>query len=193
MSPDEQRELEEAVTEASRALQRIQELVGRSALKDAEVRFPRGYLRTAGEHRDRFPFVEDKDLRANLAYTMILADTIYWLLIRTDLSGTAREMLIKLFLFLFGTMTESITKEYLRGICGKGFKDRNEYLLKAGIIDESLTRDLDWMWDVRNNMHLWQLEEREYINDYNTESQDRCTKAFRELLAALTKKGRFRS
>jgi len=178
------------VQEAGRLLQEIQDYCGRNYKEDAKVRFPRGFLRTAESQRTRLPFVKDADLKSNLAYTLILSDVVLWLLNRTDIAATAKEMLIKLFIFLGGSLTESITKDYLKGICGKGYKERTKYLLDNGIIDNSLKEDLDWAWDTRNNMHLFMLEEREYENDYNTASHVRCAKAFKGLIDALTTKGR---
>ena len=112
-----------------------------------------------------------------------------WLKIRTDLWGTPKEMLTKLYVFLIGTLVESITKEYLEGICGKNFKRRNEFLIEIGVIDEELQTDLDWLWDTRNRMHLFQLGVREYENDYDEKCHDRCVKTFRRLLNALRAKG----
>ncbi len=134
-------------------------------------------------------FLEDRTLRANLSYTLMMSDAVYWLLIRTDLSGMAQEMLIKLFVFIGGTLVESITKAYLKGICGKSYKARTEYLLTAGVITSGLKSELDWLWDARNNMHLFLLEGSEYVNEYNTSTHNRCVAAFRQLILALGTKG----
>jgi hypothetical protein len=184
------KELAEAVKNASMLLQEIQDYCERENRSDARVRFPRGYLRTASSQRDRLPFVESSDLKSNLSYTLILSDVILWLLTRTDIAATARDMLIKLFIFLGGSLTESITKDYLKGICGKSFKVRTEYLNKNGIISSELKADLDWVWDTRNNMHLFMLDEREFSNSYDATSHVRCANAFRGLIDALSIKGR---
>lgn len=190
MTPAELARLRDLSNEASAVLQEIQGITGRESVEEAIVRFPRGFLRPAAVQRARFPFIDDDDLKANLAYTLILSDAVYWLLIRTDIAATAREMLIKLFIFLGGAMIESITKNYLYGLCGRGFRDRNQYLVDAGIITPQLKTDLDWVWDMRNNMHLFLLEEREYNNDYTLESQQRCTRAFKGLVETLAARGR---
>jgi GH35 family endo-1,4-beta-xylanase len=39
-------------------------------------------------------------------------------------------------------------------------------------------------------MHLFGLTEREYINDYNSTSQARAAKAFRDFVEILQAKGR---
>ncbi len=184
------KELQEAAIEAGALLQSINDYLSETGetlmeIKESKVRFPRGYLRTAAFQRNRMPFIEDHNLKSNLAYTLILSDAVLWLFLRTDISGTAGEMLRKLYLFLIGSLTESITKDYLKGICGKSYKVRTEYLLDKGIIDSVLKEDLDWLWDIRNKMHLFQLEEREYLNDYNDHSHSRAILAFRGLVAAL--------
>ncbi|WP_223857944.1 hypothetical protein [Salinimonas profundi] len=119
-------ELAIAVKKAGLLLQDIQDYCGRENRPDAKVRFPRGYLRTASEQRNRLKFVQSKDLKANLSYTLILTDSILWLLVRTDIAATAKDMLIKIFMFLGGALIEGILSDYLTGIVGKqrSFKKR---------------------------------------------------------------------
>lgn len=187
------RELRDASRKAGELLQEIQDYCGRKLKDDAKVRFPRGYLRTASSQRERLSFVADEDLKSNLAYTLILSDTILWQLKRTDISGTAKEMLIKLFIFIGGTLIESITKDYLKGLCGKNFKKRTQYLVDNGVIDSTLQSDIDWIWDTRNNMHLFLLDTKEYENEYNSQSHVRCAKAFKQLIEKLKAKGRLQA
>lgn len=187
-------ELAKAAEQAGMLLQQIQNYLEANDLNwsecsEAKVRFPRGFIRQAGLQRKRLEFLENRALKDNLAYTLILSDVVLWLKIRTDLWGTPKEMLTKLYVFLIGTLVESITKEYLEGICGKNFKKRNEFLVEKGVIDEQLQVDLDWLWDTRNRMHLFQLDAREYENDYDEKCHRRCVKTFRSLLAALRAKG----
>ncbi len=188
------KQLCEDVSSASNALQRIQNFIGLNAhpiaKQIARVSFPRGYLSTADTHRQLMPFVSDSALRSNLAYTLILANTVRWLVEKTDLWGVPRDMLIKLQIFLYGTIIESITKDYLHGVCGGNFKARNKALEDMAIVEANLRAELDWIWDERNKMHLFQLEQGEYENDYNPESQKRCEDAFSVLLERLSKRGR---
>jgi hypothetical protein len=183
-------ELQEAAARAGALLQEIQDYCALqnqrwNAVPAARVRFPRGFLRTAEEQRSRLPFVTDRALKDNLAYTLMLSDTILWLRLRTDITATAGEMLVKLTVFLVGTLCESITKNFLHGRCGRNFKGRNEFLVAEGTISQALADDLDWVWDTRNNMHLFQLEEREYDNQYNDACYERCVGTFRNLIGAL--------
>jgi hypothetical protein len=192
------RDLRRAAEQAGALLQEIQNYleernVAQNEFNDAKVRFPRGFIRPASLQRLRLPFVEDRALRDNLAYTLILSDTILWLKLRTDLWGVPREMLVKLSVFLVGTLVESITKEYLTGLCGQNFTRRNEYLVRHGVITEPLRQDLDWVWDTRNRMHLFQLEGREYENPYDQQCHSRCIRTFRSLLTALSARGRLQT
>lgn len=192
MSITNDKELEKAVNQAGDLLQQIQDYCGRTYKASAKVRFPRGFLRTAGEQRGRLSFIDDNSLQSNLAYCLILSDTIHWLLTRTDITATAKEMLIKLHIFIGGTLIESITTNYLKSARTpkKTYKMRTQSLVDIGVIEASLKDDLDWIWDTRNNMHLFGLTGREYINEYNTSSQARAAKAFRDFVEILQARGR---
>ena len=179
-------ELASAIEQASALLQEIQNYVGRDFSKPAKVRFPRGYIRPAAAARARLPFIGDPHLRSNIAYTMMLSDVQHWLLARTDLSGTAKEMIIKLQFFLLGSIVESLTKVFLRGTCGGNYGRRTEYLRETGVISKDLEIDLDWLWDIRNKMHLFQLDETEWLStDYTVANHNRAVRAFKELLEVL--------
>lgn len=183
-------DLEIAVKQAGGLLQDIQDYCAKKNFETADfpkakVRFPRGYIRTASFQRKRLHFISEPNLRSNLAYTLILSDVITWLLFRTDIMSTAAEMLRKLYLFLAGTLAESITQNYLKGKCNKSYKKRIEFLINNNIISRELKDDLDWLWDSRNKMHLFLLNKKEYENDYNIDSHKRCVRAVRGLLKAL--------
>lgn len=192
MAIETDEELAIAVKKAGVLLQDIQDFCGRKNRSDAKIRFPRGYLRTASEQRNRLKFVQSEDLKANLSYTLILTDSILWLLVRTDIAATAKDMLIKMFIFLGGALMEGILSDYLTGVIGKqrSFKKRTKYLLDNDIITQSLHDDLNWVWDLRNNMHLFLLDGREFENSYNASSHVRCANTFKELIKVLDRNGR---
>lgn len=191
------RELQEAAEQASALIQEIHDYCAATRrtiadVPEARVRFPRGFIRTATYQRSRFPFLEDHALKSNIAYTLILSDTILWLSVRTDVSGIAREMLNKLFIFLVGSIIESVTRVYLRGVCGKNFESRLTFLVEHGVISQDLREELSWIWETRNRMHLLKLEGREFENEYNLENHHRTIYAFRGLLSALSTRGPYR-
>jgi hypothetical protein len=177
-----QAQLRAAVTRVSTDLQDIQDFLAQQNHHDARVRFPRGFIRTAAHFRQRFIFLKDETLRRNVAYALILSDVYRWLLNRTDVSGTAKEMIIKEGICLVGSLCESVTKDVLKDVVAKkrSYKDRTQYLLDNEIVDADLKTELDWVWDTRNNEHLFLVEIREHeryrLSDYN-----RAVKALRQL------------
>lgn len=186
MAIQSDKELAQKVIEASALLQEIQDYVGRDFSKPAKIRFPRGYIRKAAEAQRRIPFVKDANLKSNVSYTMLLSDIQHWLLVRTDLSGTAKEMIIKLQMFLLGSIIESLTKVYLKGKCGGNFCKRTAYLKEHGVISEQLQTDIDWLWNMRNNMHLFLVDNSEWqSSDYTVPNHNRAVKAFKCLLEKL--------
>lgn len=183
-------ELAAAVTKAGDLLQEIQNYVKRDFSKSAKIRFPRGYMRFASEARTRLGFLDNSHLKSNISYTMLLSDVQHWLLVRTDLYGIAKEMVIKLQIFLLGSIVESATKVFLKGKCGGNYAKRTEYLEDCGIISEQLHTDLDWLWELRNKMHLFQLDNTEWLStDYTIENHNRAVRAFKALLEALNNAG----
>ena len=186
MAIQSDQELALKVIEAGALLQEIQDYVGRDFSKPAKIRFPRGYIRTAAEARLRIPFVKDVKLKSNVSYTMILSDVQHWLLVRTDLSATAKEMIIKLQMFLLGSIVESLTKVYLKGKCGGNFCKRTAYLKEHDVISEQLQIDIDWLWDMRNKMHLFLVDRSEWqSSDYTIANHNRAVMAFKNLLEKL--------
>lgn len=186
MAIENDEELAQAVEDAGSLIQQIQDYVGRDFSKQARLRFPRGHIRTATEARRRLEFMPTSHLKANISYTMMLSDIQHWLLVRTDISGTAKEMLIKLQMFLLGSIIESVTRTYLHGTCGGNFKRRTEYLEQNEVISAELRADIDWLWDIRNRMHLFQLESTEWLTtDYTVANHNKAVRTFRNLLEAL--------
>jgi len=180
------RELLKAVVRVNTDLQAIQNYLGQTNHVNAKIQFPRGFIRTASHFRQRLRFLNDKTLVRNISYALILTDVYRWVLNRTDIAGTAKEMIVKEGICLVGSLCESVTKDVLAGIVGKkkGYKDRTKYLVDNGIIDEPLQIELDWVWDTRNNEHLFLVEIREHehykLSDYN-----RAIKALRILREKL--------
>jgi hypothetical protein len=183
-------ELASAVEKAGNLLQEIQDYTKRDFSKPAKVRFPRGYIRPASEARTRLGFLAHSHLKSNISYAMLLSDVQHWLLVRTDISGTAKEMVIKLQVFLLGSIVESAIKVFLKGKCGGNYAKRTEYLEAHGIISDQLHIDLDWLWDMRNKMHLFQLDNTEWLStDYTVANHNRAVRAFKALVVALNDAG----
>lgn len=179
-------DLARAVSKASSLMQEIQDYTKRDFAKKAELRFPRGHIRSAGDARKRLGFLENSPLKDNIAYTLMLADVQHWILVRTDLFGMAEQMVMKLQFFLLGSIIESVTKVYLHGRCGKNFGKRTAYMEDNGIISPELRKDVDWVWELRNKMHLFMLKDKEWAStDYTLANHNKVVRTFKELLDVL--------
>ena len=179
-------ELLAAAAEAGHLLQQIQDYVGKEATPFAQVRFPRGYLRTAEQIREQLEFLPRSAFKSNVSYALMVCEVQSWLIARTDLFGTAREMVIKLRISLLGTIAESLTKVSLKGQCGGNYKRRTQFLVEQKIIGSDLQSELDWLWDMRNLMHLFQVEEHEWLSEkYTVKNQHRAAAALEALMLAL--------
>jgi hypothetical protein len=185
MAVDTDADLADAVQKAGLLLQDIQSYVKRDFTKKARIRFPRGYIRTASVARSRLAFMSSSHLKDNIAYTMMLADVQHWLIARTDLSGTAMEMVIKLQLFLYASIVESITQDHLHGKRG-GYCKRLQIMEDNHVISSDLRLDLEWLWELRNRMHLFLLDDTEWSSsEYTTINLKRGVNTFDNLLTAL--------
>lgn len=106
-------------------------------------------------------------------------DLLRWLLLRTDIFGTAKGMVIKEAICLMASLCETFTKDALAGKIGdnKGFKDRTAMLAKLQIIDAALKKELDWLWDKRQNEHLFLAEQSEHEH-YTAEDYNKAFRAY---------------
>jgi hypothetical protein len=159
-------ELENRVREASAALQEISDFLRDHPRNEAlgKVRFPRGYLRTAAEHRARLPFIASRTLRDNVSYALMTHDVLRWLSSRTDLSGQALEMVTKEAVCLLGTVCESISIYPTQHGLGRGsgFNRRIRRLVEMNVIDALAEERLNWLWTKRNQEHLVDVLFREW-------------------------------
>jgi hypothetical protein len=62
------RQLARIVTCADTALQEIRDYLGQENKAAGKVRFPREFIRTAAHFRRKFGFLNDENLRRNIAY-----------------------------------------------------------------------------------------------------------------------------
>jgi len=174
--------------EVSEKLQAINDYLGNRNYDGAKIRFPRGYLRSCAHHRSKYCFLSDKTLKSNIAYANMTTDIFRWLLNRTDLALTAKEMIVKQGISLMGSVAETIVKERMKGKPGSGrkqnFGKRVESMRKLHIIDKKLESELCWLWDMRNRIHLMLLTEPEY-NKYKIKHYNRAVIALRDLRIAL--------
>lgn len=178
-------DLDETVARVGRDLQAIQDYVGRDFRQPCKIRFPRGFLRSASHFRERLAFVADQTLRENLGYALMLHDVQHWMLVRTDLGGIAKEMVLKDAIMLLGNVAEALTKVPLVKTWQKeAYKQRTQRLERLGIISAALHTELNWLWSTRCKCHLFQVDSREY-GHYTSADYSRAVMTLRNLRDAL--------
>jgi hypothetical protein len=116
----------------------------------------------------------------------MLLDVHLWLLGRTDLAGTARDMVVKATLATTGSIAEAILVDHFAGVIGKrqSFKTRTKRLVEDGIIPDDLRVELDWLWDMRCRQHLFELDDSEF-DFYALDDHRRALRALRGLMRGL--------
>ena len=166
-------ELREAVAAVNENIQAIQDYLNQNNHADGKIRFPRGFLRTAPHFRSRLEFIGNETLKRNLSYALILSDVLRWIVNRTDLAGTAQEMIIKNAIILMASISESMAIDGTKGLIGKkhSFCERANRMEAKGIISADLRDQLHWLWAKRDGIHIYELNHQEYgtygIADYN--------------------------
>lgn len=183
---DNDDELQDAVEIVNQNIQEIQDYLDQDPHPQGKIRFPRRFIRTAGHFRYQLLFIDDYNVRDNLAYSLILTDIHRWLLIRTTIYGVAKEMIIKSGIALLGSICETLAVTGTRGIIGRrhSFCERCNRMVNKGIISERICEELVWLWEVRSAIHIYEIDHSEYakytLNDYN-----RAVIAMRELRKVL--------
>ena len=181
-------ELQELAEEADIALGTIQRECGRDNVVAARIKFPRGYLHTAQSARQQLPDIGTEVQRRNVTYALMNIDVLRWLVVRTDVSGTALSMIVKNAICIRGTILEWMTKEATRGhASNRPYRQRTEKLVELGVIDEDLKEELDWVWDVRCREHIHESDTLEH-DEYSREDYNRALRAYTALRKALVKK-----
>jgi hypothetical protein len=179
-------ELDAAVSDVGELIQEISVYLNAHPAVTGAVRFPRGYIRTAARFRARLMFIQDHALLRNLSYAFMLHDVFRWILTRTDISGMARDMVVKNAIVLIGSIVESFARGGTVGIIGArhSYKERTQRMVVRGIISQGLKSELDWVWDTRSGIHIYLMEDSEY-DRYRGEDYERAKEAAGQLLGAL--------
>ncbi len=161
-----EKELLDAVNSAGASMQMIQDYLAKNPqlISKNRIRFPRGFIRQAAYFRDRLSFVENGSLKSNLSYNMMLTDINHWIIAYTDLSGTALEMVIKWQIALMTAICEAIIKEVTKTKIGKSnkFAERCNKMVSIKMITEPLKDELQWLWNIRANIHIGEIDGSEY-------------------------------
>lgn len=179
------REVDGLVEEAGVALQALQDEFGRENLPEARIRFPRGFIRTAAALRSTLPDLGTEVQRRNASYSLMALDVLRWLVVRTDLAGAALSMVVKESIVIVGALCDWLTKEATRGHGSRrSYTHRTQALVDLDQISMDLKVELDWVWQVRCNVHMHDVTSLEY-DMYSREDYNRAARAYRDLRDAL--------
>lgn len=183
---DSDNDLIAAVDAVGAGLQEISHYLNANPEAKGRIRFPRGYLGTVGKHNKRYSWIENEVLKRNLSYQYIFYDVLRWMSNRTDISGTASEMIYKHAIVVVSSIAEGLLAaaanqlDYAEG----KFPKRLKHLLTDEIINQKLHDELTWMWEVRQAVHVHIVNDLEW-EKYKVTDARRASKAVKELEEAL--------
>ena len=149
--------------------------MSRPRAERARIRFPWGIIQTANVYRNRFPFIQDRVMNTNIAYTLQLTDIFRWILNWFIIKGVAKEMLIKNGVLLLTCVMEAITHDFVKHNVpervNKKYSKNLKKLLKFEIINQEQLEEFDKCRCMRDDIHLHRLkkpERKKYtLIDYN--------------------------
>jgi hypothetical protein len=118
----------------------------------------------------------------------------WWLLARTDLSGIAKEMVIKSAIITLASILEALLEISAHGIFAsiKGVKPRLDRACENKWISEKERDSLKQLWDHRNNVHIRLLDTHEF-NKYQPDHYNEPRRALDVLMANLKRWNEHRS
>lgn len=168
-------------------LQLITNYLNENPASQGRIRFPRGYLGTVSDHSRNYRWVKNSTLKRNLSYQYVFFDVLRWLCNRTDVYGTAREMIFKHAIVVLSSIAEGLLSAASRQLKMKEahFKSRTKALMDKDIIAVGLKEDLIWLWTTRGAIHLEIINDVEW-DKYKIEDVRRATKIVKKLEEALS-------
>lgn len=184
----EKEQLYEMFSKMNNLHQELNDILGTTETdldKDSKLKLkiPTGYIRPVYDFRIRLKCVKDKVTQYNIAYQLQLSDFFSWVLNRTNISLSVREMLIKYEIVLLSAIAETLAVVSTSDK-DMSFKDRIALLKTMGLISENTQDELNWLWKTRRPIHLYLLNEKEYGN-YKDDDFNKAVFAVRNLLDEL--------
>ena len=179
-------DLKAAVDAVGAGLQEISHYLNANPAAHGRVRFPRGFLGTVRRHSEKYSWIEKEVLKRNLSYQYIFYDVLRWVSNRTDVSGTASEMIYKHAIVVISSIAEGLLAAAASqlGYAEGKFPKRLKHLLADEIITQKLHDELTWMWGARQAVHVHIVNDLEW-EKYRVTDARRASKAVKELEEAL--------
>jgi len=157
-----------------------------------KIKVPTGIIRNV--YYDLWPefkFLKTEALIKNISYLFIQSDFYLWLLNRTSIIGTLREMIIKSGIHAMASIAESLVNKYATNK-SKSFDKQVNNIRTRGLIDDKLKNDLKWLWEIREGIHLELLKTSE-LSKYKKLQYERAIKIIGELTQQLRNKTKIES
>jgi hypothetical protein len=181
-------ELESAVQQVSEVLQAITNysLADKTHAPRKKITFPRQFVGTKSSYTKQFDWLLNDALKRNLAYELIFVDVLRWLSNHTDIYGPARQMLYKHVIVIFGAILESLLNGFFvqNSLIERRVPAQFRRLLKEKVIAQKLYDELEWMWELRQSVHLFLLNQPE-IEKYSVSDVKRALAALASVQEAL--------
>jgi hypothetical protein len=109
------------------------------------------------------------------------ADVLQWILNRTDIFGTPKEMIIREMISLASAIVDALTKQIAQQEALSGHKEESgqhrELLLEKGAISEKTAEELKWLWAKRHDAQIFLTGEYEFGHC----TMKQCNRALRTL------------
>lgn len=179
-------DLKAAVDAVGAGLQEISHYLNANPATKGKVRFPTGFLGTVGSHNKKYSWIEKEVLKRNISYQYIFYDLLRWISTRTNITGTAAEMIYKHAIVVKTSIAEGLMAAAASqlGYVQHRYPKCIKRLLKEKIISQKLYDELDWMWKVRGAIHVYTVNDLEW-EKYFVADANRASKAVKELEKAL--------
>lgn len=162
-------------------LQQMQDYMGRPLIPVGRVGFPRGYLLSASHHRGSLPRLHPFRVSQNISYALLMNDVYGWLIDRTDIGSTAKNMIVKESICNLGAVCECLLKVL---VGSRSFKNLTQQLVQSGVITAAEKLGVDEIWEYRNYIHLKGVHFLEH-GHYQVADYNRCKANFDGFVAAL--------
>jgi len=184
-------ELEQTIGRINQLIQEVHDFIGPDDPHAYDqpkymIDIPRGYIRRAVQFRQKLNFISDSNIKKNISYSLQLSDFYCWILNRTSLSLTVKEMFIKYGIVLMASICETIVVHVCIGRIGRnyGFIEKTKRMVAQEMITQEIQTELEWLWDTRLGIHIFALDFQEY-NVYNEDHYSRSITAAIKLIDHL--------
>lgn len=180
-------DFKKAIDEINVRIQAIDEYLGPNdvskLLEQFLIRLPKKYIRTASHFKEQLAFLDNEVLRRNISYHFQLSDLNSYMLNRMHVWGVLRDLVVKFQVINMGAIAEAI----LASVTPKKCKTKNlriAFLSEGNHISEELKFEIDWLWSIRNGVHIHEINQSE-IGAYTDEMFDRSMSAVKGLIEAV--------